>query len=258
MDKSFELRRWLIVYGAAAFQVYHTGRAFHVYDPAGWHFDNVNIGGLILGAIVNLVVAQAALKLPGMSATFASLKELLPRASKKTDKKEELARSRALKKMTLAKVQNFYSQIGFYTLLSISALMVAPALYILWDERLPFAWWFILIMAGVGAVAPDVAITVGGFISGGEAQAHSVAPAKGATESGADAPAPAKGANRTPKKSDVRAVEMRVCDLGCGMSYRWPQGKGAHMKKYHRDLCIVKGTPAASVLPLKEQSKLDK
>ena len=254
MDRSEKLGRWL-VYGAAAFQAYHMGRAFHVYDPNGWHYANVNLGGLILGAIVNLVVAQTAMKLPSMSATFTSLKELLPRASKKADKKEELARSRAFKKMTLARMQNFYSQIGFYVLLSISALMVAPALYIIWTERLPFPWWFIFIMASVGAVAPDVAITVGGFISGGEVQTHSVAGAKGATDSGGDAPAGAKGANRTPKKSDVRAAEMRACDLGCGMSYRWPQGKGAHMKKYHPELCIVKGTPAGTMLPLKEQQK---
>lgn len=255
MDKSFELRRWLIVYGAAAFQAYHTGRAFHVYDPEGWHFANVNIGGLILGAIVNLVIAQAALKLPSMSATFSSLKELLPKASKKADKKEMLARSRALKKMTLARVQNFYSQFGFYSLLSISALMVAPALYILWSARLDFPWWFVMVMAGVGAVAPDLAITVGGFISGGEEQSHSVAPAKASADSDTDAPAPAKGTNRTPKKSEVPAPEMRACDLGCGISYRWPQGKGGHMKEHHPELCVVKGMPAGTVIRLKEQSK---
>lgn len=158
----FEFGRWL-VYGAAAFQAYHMGRAFHVYDPDGWHWMNVNFGGLILGAIVNVIVAQTATKLPNISATFASLKELLPKASKKADKKEEQARSRALKKMTLAMKQNAYAQFGFYILLVFSALMVAPALYILWTKTLPFHPIFIGIMAAVGAVAPDVAITVGGF-----------------------------------------------------------------------------------------------
>lgn len=158
----FDTGRWL-VYGAAAFQAYHMGRAFHVYDPDGWHWMNVNFGGLILGAILNVIVAQTAVRLPNIAATFASLKELMPKASKKADKKEDQARSRALKKMTLAMKQNIYSQVGFYILLGFSALMVAPALYILWTKTMPFHPIFIGIMATVGAVAPDVAITVGGF-----------------------------------------------------------------------------------------------
>lgn len=158
----FDLGRWL-VYGAAAFQAYHMGRAFHVYDPDGWHLGSVNFGGLLLGAILNVIVAQTAMQLPSISATFATLKELMPKASKKADKSAEQARSRALKKMTLAMKQNAYSQVGFYILLGFSALMVAPALYILWTKTLPFHPIFIGIMAAVGAVAPDVAITVGGF-----------------------------------------------------------------------------------------------
>ena len=173
----FEIGRWL-VYGAAAFQAYHMGRAFHVYDPDGWHFMSVNFGGLILGAILNVIVAQTAVQLPGISATFASLKELLPKASKKADKKDEQARSRALKKLTLAMKQNAYSQVGFYVLLLFSALMVAPALYILWTKTLPFHPIFIGIMAGVGAVAPDIAITVGGFAASDGERRSATKPAK--------------------------------------------------------------------------------
>lgn len=159
-----EIGHWL-VYGAAAFQAYHMGRAFHVYDPAGWHFANVNFGGLILGAILNVIVAQTAVQLPGIAATFTALKALLPKAAKRADRRDEQARSRALKKMTMAMKQNAYSQVGFYILLTFSALMVAPALYILWTATLPFHPLFIGLMAGVGAVAPDVAITVGGVAS---------------------------------------------------------------------------------------------
>jgi hypothetical protein len=158
----FDTGRWL-VYGAAAFQAYHMGRAFHVYDPDGWHWMNVNFGGLILGAILNVIIAQTAVRLPTIAATFASLKELMPKASKKADKKEAQARSRALKKMTMAMKQNIYSQVGFYILLFFSALMVGPALFILWTATMPFHPIFIGIMAAAGAVAPDVAITVGGF-----------------------------------------------------------------------------------------------
>lgn len=159
---SFDFGRSL-VYGAAAFQAYHMGRAFHVYDPDGWHLINVNLGGLILGAILNVIVAQTAVRLPSIAATFAALKGLLPKPSKKADRKEEQVRSRALKKMTLAMKQNLYSQVGFYVLLVFSVLMVAPALFILWSQTLPFPPLFIAVMATAGAVAPDVAITVGGF-----------------------------------------------------------------------------------------------
>lgn len=181
----FEMGRWL-VYGAAAFQAYHMGRAFHVYDPGGWSFAGVNIGGLILGAILNVIVARTATKLPAISATFSTLKELLPKASKKQDKKADQSRSRALKKMTLAAKQNIYSQFGFYVLLAFSAMMVAPALYILWTESLPFSEGFIKVMAAVGAIAPDVAITVGGFAASDGERRSATKPAK-ASDAGSDA-----------------------------------------------------------------------
>lgn len=208
----FEIGHWL-VYGAAAFQAYHMGRAFHVYDPDGWHWMNVNFGGLILGAILNVIVAQTATQLPNISATFATLKELLPKASRKADKKDELARSRALKKMTLAMKQNAYSQAGFYTLLLFSALMVAPALYILWTKTLPFHPIFIGIMAGVGAVAPDVAITVGGFAASDSQRRSATKPAT-VSDAGSD------GKRRSAKKSatvnDAQAKEAKIYRCVCG------------------------------------------
>jgi len=189
--KNFDIGTAL-VYGAAAFQAYHMGRAFHVYDPGGWHFMNVNIGGLLLGAILNVIVAQTATQLPNISATFATLKVLLPKSSKKADKKEEQAHSRALKKMTLAMKQNAYSQAGFYILLTFSALMVAPALFILWKQTLPFHPIFIGIMAAVGAVAPDVAITVGGFVASDAQRQPATLKSRSAKKSATVSDAPAK------------------------------------------------------------------
>jgi hypothetical protein len=183
------------------------GRAFHVYDPDGWHWMNVNFGGLILGAILNVIVAQTAMRLPSISATFASLKVLMPKASKKADKKEDQARSRALKKLTLAMKQNIYSQVGFYILLGFSALMVAPALYILWTKTLPFHPIFIGIMAGVGAVAPDVAITVGGFAASDSERRSAT---KSATQSGAGADGSAKGAGAVRSKPNRSADAVRI------------------------------------------------
>ena len=215
--QSFGFGRWLI-YGAAAFQAYHMGRAFHVYDPSGWHFMGVNFGGLILGAILNVIVARTATQLPVISATFATLKELLPKkASKKSDKKGEQARSRALKKMTLAMKQNAYSRFGFYILLTFSALMVAPALYILWTETLPFAPLFVGLMAAVGAVAPDVAITVGGFAGSDDQRRSATKPAKG-SDAVSDAERPAttlksRSAKKPAKVSDAPA-KMYQCECG--------------------------------------------
>lgn len=239
--QSFGFGRWLI-YGAAAFQAYHMGRAFHVYDPSGWHFMGVNFGGLILGAILNVIVARTATQLPAISATFATLKELLPKASKKSDKKGEQARSRALKKMTLAMKQNAYSQLGFYILLSFSALMVAPALYILWTKTLPFSPLFIGLMAAVGAVAPDVAITVGGF-AGGDAPAWTSA--KSATDSAPKSDARPKKSvapartSATDSNGYPRRCEHCASDSPNGL-LKSPNSIGGHMKKHHPDLCKPK------------------
>jgi len=214
----FEIGHWL-VYGAAAFQAYHMGRAFHVYDPDGWHWMNVNFGGLILGAIINVIVAQTALRLPAISATFATLKQLMPKASKKADKSAEQARSRALKKMTLAMKQNAYSQFGFYILLGFSALMVAPALYILWTKTLPFHPIFIGIMAGVGAVAPDVAITVGGFADSDSERRSATKPAT-VSDAGSDVQRiPATLKPRSAKKSaTVSDAQASLYRCVCGFT----------------------------------------
>lgn len=240
--QSFGIGRWLI-YGAAAFQAYHMGRAFHVYDPSGWHFMNVNFGGLILGAILNVIVARTATQLPAISATFATLKELLPKASKKSDKKGEQARSRALKKMTLAMKQNAYSQFGFYILLTFSALMVAPALYILWTKTLPFSPVFIGLMAAVGAVAPDVAITVGGFAGSDDQRRSATKPAKG---SDAERPATTLKSRSTKKPatgSDAPATLYRcVCGYTDENRYKY-SGHTRTCDKFKADKAAKQAIP---------------
>lgn len=232
----FDLGRWL-VYGAAAFQAYHMGRAFHVYDPHGWHFMNVNLGGLILGAIVNVIVAQAATRLPDISATFASLKQLIPKVSKKADKREEAAYSRAFKKMTLAKMQNFYSLVGFVSLLLISALMVAPALFILWGASMSFPKLFIGILVTVGALAPDVAITVGGFIASSGSANRSTSEPTGSDslsgKSGGSTIRSAGGSRRSANGAKRKAVAgaVYVCPhagAGCDVTKGTQEAINAH------------------------------
>lgn len=59
------------------------------------------------------------------------------------------------------------------------------------------------------------------------------------------------GAARTPKQATKTPTTERKCDVpGCGLSYAWPQGKGAHYKKHHPDLVIQKGIPAKVSLPI--------
>ncbi|MBI5951878.1 MAG: hypothetical protein HY865_09490 [Chloroflexi bacterium] len=238
-----------LVYGAAAFQAYHMGRAFHVYDPDGWHFANVNFGGLILGAILNVIVARTATQLPNISATFASLKELLPKATKKTDKQGEKSRARALKTMTLAMKKNAYSQFGFYVLLSFSALMVAPALYILWTKTLPFHPVFIGLMAVVGAVAPDVAITVGGVVAGSSVVgAGSKASVKrprtasdSATQSVGSASESATSATDSVGQSPKYPRRCEHCASDSPFAVlNSANAVGGHMKKHHPELCKTK------------------
>ncbi len=212
--------RWgiLLVMGAAMFQAYHMGRAFHIYDPEGWNIGGVNVGGLILGGILNVIVAQAAVHLPGISATFASLKELMPKATKKADKKGEQARSRAMKKMLLAMKQNVYSQVGFYILLVFSVIMIAPALYILWSHTLPFAKLFIAFMAIVVAVSPDVAITVGGFIASdarSDAQRASERRPATTSDAGSDAQRPKQRRSAmAPAANSVAPTKLYRCECG--------------------------------------------
>ena len=246
---SFDVVGQIVVYGAAAFQAYHMGRAFHVYDPNGWHVGAVNIGGLILGGMLNVIVARAAINLPAISAAVVSLKELMPKVSKKADKDSGRARAKALKKMLFAVKQNLYSQVGFYALLFFSVVLIAPALFILWSVTLPFHPVFIGFMAVVGSVAPDIAITVGGVISSG-------APARTGARSATDSPT--KSVARA-KKSDASATESATsASDSAGLGSKYPRrcehcatdspfgvlksanAVGGHMKKHHPELCKPK------------------
>lgn len=57
-----------------------------------------------------------------------------------------------------------------------------------------------------------------------------------------------------PAETAVPSTELRPCDVpGCEISYKWPNGKGAHFKKYHQDLVIQKGIPAKVSLPIKSE-----
>jgi hypothetical protein len=207
-----ESRHWF-VYCMAIVQAYHMGRAFDVYDPNGWSFYNVNIFGFILGLIVNLTIAKSAIKLPSIAASFESLKQLLPKIGKQADKKALREHSKALKEMTLAGMQNKYSQRGFYVLVALSVAIIAPALFIVWSESLHFNPYFICLLAVIGAGLPDFAMTVGGFIS---SDAGSDGQRRSATKPATVSVAGSVGQRRSkPKSATVSVAVAKIYQCVC-------------------------------------------
>lgn len=128
--QKFDLGK-ILINGAAAFQAYQFGRALNVYDPHGWNFYGVNLGGLILGAIINVIVALAATRLPSLR----------------------------------GKTRIWSAWTGFIILLLLSPSLIAPAMYILLSN-LSIEWrWIVFLSIGLSS-APDLAIALGGLIAG--------------------------------------------------------------------------------------------
>lgn len=119
----------LLVNGAAVYQAYQFGRALAVLDPAGWIIQGVSVGGLVLGAIVNIMVALAATRLP-----------------------------------TVAKARKPWALVAFIGLMALSPALVMPALHLAIRPDVGEGWrWF---LSFGYALAPDAAIALGGFIAG--------------------------------------------------------------------------------------------
>lgn len=146
------------------------------------------------------------------------------------------------------------------TLLIISAFILgpqayvdlskAPSMYAMLGENYSKVWAALRVLAG------DLALIAIGLVRG--VHFGSSAGAKGANRTATSATNSEGGKPRTPKKSVGGAVEIRLCEYGCGMKYKHPNGKGGHMKKHHPELLIVKGTPAQMVLPINQTEKAEK
>lgn len=182
-----------LLYGAAAFQAYQFGRALNVYDPSGLAVLHVNVGGLLLGGIVNLVVAISATKLPGIQA-------------------------RARRRWSVA---------AFAGLLLLSPALVAPAMALVIRESFPLgAGWLAL----GWSLAPDLAIALGGFIAGGTLVRLGAPSAEGSASAGApSAPAVRPQSKRSARavRRSASAVREECAALaaqyacsapGCGWS----------------------------------------
>ncbi len=239
----FDIGKALVI-GAAAFQAYQFGRALFVYDPVGWSFKEVNIGGLILGAIVNVIVVLAATRLPELTAAAIKTKG-------ETDKKKKAANERKEQK---AGVQARFAQVAFFGLMALSPALVAPAMYISW-KALPLPPQLIVALAIGWAIAPDGAIALGGFIAGKSLVHLSDAPAsargasaKSATQSDgrpkkSDAPATDSAKSATDsnalRRTYPRRCEHCASDSPFGL-LKSANAIGGHMKKHHPELCKPK------------------
>jgi hypothetical protein len=230
-----------LVIGAAVFQAYQFGRALYVYDPAGWNLKGVNIGGLFLGAIVNVIVVLAATKLPALMA-----------AALKSGKKDKKTLAKNERKMQKAGMQARFAQGAFFGLLILSPLLVAPAMYILWIG-LPLAPMLVGFLAIGWASAPDIAIALGGFVTGsplvsvGSEKAVKVARTTlhSATQSVGQVQKSVAGASDNAKSatdSDGHSPKYpRTCEHCASDSpfavIKSPNAVGGHMKKHHPELC---------------------
>lgn len=159
-----------------------------------------------------------------------------------------------------------WSAIGL--LLIISPALLAPYVFMIISGTSSLYlvlgdWWARIWSVGrvvaadlaMGAVALVHGVQLGALAGAGRparTPVHSSHSEPGATHSD-------RNPSDTPKKEPQSATEMRECEVpSCGMSYRWPQGKGAHFKKYHPDLVIQKGIPAKVSLPINDTTKAEK
>jgi hypothetical protein len=199
-----------IVIGAASFQAYQFGRALSIYDHDGWNVAGINIGGLILGALINTIIVLAATRLPSLTA--AGLKPT-GKVDKKTKEKNE-------RKAQKADVQAKFSQRAFFGLMLLSPALIAPALYIAWIT-LPLHPALIIFLSIGWAVAPDLAIALGGFIAGKSlVSLGSDAGTKGSVAGSVAQrkPATLKDAGAT-ESATVSVAPARIYQCECGQKF---------------------------------------
>lgn len=208
---------YLLLVGAAAFQSYQFGRALYVYDPSGWSFHEVNLGGLLLGAIVNVTVAIAATRLPTLN---AAANEKIKKNKKGNDKPKTRSERALERKQKKASIQARFAQVAFFLLMVISPILIAPALFIEWKD-LPLWTPLVVTLSIVWASAPDLAIALGGFVSG-KSLTHSLSeekPPLSKSQSETSGVAPIAGAKKPTRSAtagkSLATVPCRYAGTGC-------------------------------------------
>ena len=180
------------------------GFAAYNFGLAGGYIEGrpFSVGGLVAGVVVNVSLAIAASR-------YGSLKG---------DKRTKQA------------------QVAFVTMMVFSPVLVSPVVFYSLPETflsIPLRWaWAI-----AWPMVADFAIVLAGAVSGKGLIALSEPTAMQSPKSAnAGASQSAKGATDS---DAVRRIYPRKCEH-CKMEIRTPQSVGAHMKKYHPDLCKPK------------------
>lgn len=198
------------------------------------------VSGLAMGITVAI----------GLVFVLVKLNEMKPTLERKVRGKDEIKSRPNLR---------YYTGWGaILLLLVISPALLSPYVYmtisgtdnlfLVLGERWA-GWW------SVGRIlAADLAMGAVALVYG--VQLPATAPATPATESPTSATQSASQKNRSATSAKGSATNLRLCDVdGCGLSYRWPQGKGAHYKRHHADLVVQKGIPAKVSLPIRDEAK---
>ena len=208
-----------ILYGISIANALRLAWAYAVSDAGGNVISLPGLFGLMLGASISVGTAFVAGKLGGK----------------------------------LTNTRKAISWTVFIVLLVLEPMILAPiTMTNLSDDMAQvlgrtMSWVWAVTLASVPSILlAGVAVANGGLVDTVAHAPQIQGTATGATDS-------VGVAGRTAKSAKHSAPEMRTCKVeGCGMPYRWPQGKGAHYKKWHKDLVIVKGIPAGVSLPLEK------
>jgi hypothetical protein len=212
----------------------------------------------ILGGISGLAM--------GITVT-GGLVYVLARINRMKPSSERKVKGTKKKYQSIPNVRYYTAWGAIILLLVISPALLAPYVYMTISGTVSLFAVLGATGAGVWSVgrvlAADLALAAIAMVHG--VQLPALAPATQArtttekpSHSEPDASTSSDTAAPAPKAAPAAATgatypaELRPCDVpGCKISYKWPQGKGAHYKKYHKDLVIQKGIPAKVSLPLK-------
>jgi hypothetical protein len=198
----------------------------------------------ILGGISGLAMALTVAI--GIVFVIAKLNAMKPTIDRKVAGKKKGTKITK----TLPNARYYMGWGSIMLLLGISAAMLPPQVYMMMSGKptlyavLGDRWaslWSVARVLAADLALGAIAMVQGVHLPTSAGVTAQPAPATSATRSGSQPVRTAKTATKGAKDSPKN---LRPCNVpGCGISYVWPQGKGAHYKQYHKDLIIQKGIP---------------
>jgi len=246
----FDLGLFLLITGALANVTLWIG-AFVATEAAG------PIGTWVRKVLLPILGSVSGLAM-GITATFG-LVYVLARLNNLKPTMDLKVKGTKKKYRTVPNPRFYTAWASMVLLLIISPVLLGPYVVMLMTGKesvyavLGDVWvrpWSVFRVIAADLALGAVALVYGVQLHALTGSARPVRGSKGATQS-------APAATQTPEPvapTPSRPSDVRPCDVpGCEISYRWPQGKGAHYKRYHRDLVIQKGIPAKVSLPIDNQ-----